>query len=175
MTSSRRLEQRIRIKEGRCVWGRKKQARRGRKPNVSPVRTLLPRSAGWRIALYAVFRKVIHRRCRPAGDETGQFWPGRRCNRSPGAPSFALFAKGGIPRISIPAVAYPTLCKKRTQRMGHPAFDMECVCPRLPRNNSNVRPIRSSRPGGPAAKRQPSPDLASPWCWLAHCTLCGFP
>jgi transposase len=33
-----RLEQRIRIKEGRCVRGRKKQARRGRKPNVSPVR-----------------------------------------------------------------------------------------------------------------------------------------
>ena len=38
MTSSRRLERRIRIMEGRCVWGRKKQARRGRKPNVSPVR-----------------------------------------------------------------------------------------------------------------------------------------
>ena len=38
MTSSRRLEQRIRIMEGRCVRGRKKQARRGRKPNVSPVR-----------------------------------------------------------------------------------------------------------------------------------------
>jgi hypothetical protein len=31
----------------------------------------------------------------------------------PGAPSFAFFAKGGIPRISIPTVAYPTLCKKR--------------------------------------------------------------
>jgi hypothetical protein len=27
--------------------------------------------------------------------------------------SFAFFAKGGIPRISIPTVAYPTLCKKR--------------------------------------------------------------
>ena len=38
MTSSRRLEQRIGIMEGRCVGGRKKQARRGRKPNVSPVR-----------------------------------------------------------------------------------------------------------------------------------------
>jgi hypothetical protein len=33
----------------------------------------------------------------------------------------------------------------------------------------------NARPGGPTAKRQPSPDLASPWCWLAHCTLCGFP
>jgi hypothetical protein len=51
-TSSRRLEQRIRIKEGRWVRGRKKQARRGRKPNVSPVRqgwvsggTPTPRSA----------------------------------------------------------------------------------------------------------------------------------
>jgi len=32
---------------------------------------------------------------------------------TPGAPSFALFAKGGIPRISIPTVAYPTLCKER--------------------------------------------------------------
>jgi hypothetical protein len=30
-----------------------------------------------------------------------------------GRVSFALFAKGGIPRISIPTVAYPTLCKKR--------------------------------------------------------------
>ena len=29
----------------------------GRSPNVSPARTLLPRGAGWRIALYAVFRK----------------------------------------------------------------------------------------------------------------------
>jgi hypothetical protein len=36
-----------------------------------------------------------------------------KCNKSLGAPSFALFAKGGIPRISIPTVAYPTLCKKR--------------------------------------------------------------
>jgi hypothetical protein len=27
--------------------------------------------------------------------------------------SFAFFAKGGIPRISIPTVAYPTLCKER--------------------------------------------------------------
>jgi hypothetical protein len=32
------------------------------------------------------------------------------------------------------------------------------VRPRLARNDSNVRPIRSSRPGGPAAKRQPSPQ-----------------
>jgi hypothetical protein len=38
---------------------------------------------------------------------------GRKCDESPGAPSFAFFAKGGIPRISIPTVAYPTLCKKR--------------------------------------------------------------
>jgi hypothetical protein len=37
----------------------------------------------------------------------------RQCNKSLGAPSFALFAKGGIPRISIPTFAYPTLCKKR--------------------------------------------------------------
>jgi hypothetical protein len=33
--------------------------------------------------------------------------------RTPGAPSFALFAKGGAPRISIPTPAYPTLCKGR--------------------------------------------------------------
>jgi hypothetical protein len=40
-----------------------------------------------------------------------------RCHgwgRAVGNPgSFALFAKGGIPRISIPTVAYPTLCKER--------------------------------------------------------------
>jgi hypothetical protein len=34
-------------------------------------------------------------------------------SRVPGAPSFAHFAKGGIPRISIPTVAYPTLCQER--------------------------------------------------------------
>ena len=33
------------------------QGPEGRPPNVSPARTLLPRGAGWRIALYAVFRK----------------------------------------------------------------------------------------------------------------------
>jgi hypothetical protein len=33
--------------------------------------------------------------------------------RVPGAPSFAHFAKGGIPRISLPTVAYPTLCEER--------------------------------------------------------------
>jgi hypothetical protein len=40
-----------------------------------------------------------------------------RCHgwsRAVGNPgSFARFAKGGIPRISIPTVAYPTLCKER--------------------------------------------------------------
>ena len=35
------------------------------------------------------------------------------CKWTTGAPSFALFAKGGIPRISIPTVAYPTLYKER--------------------------------------------------------------
>jgi hypothetical protein len=43
----------------------------------------------------------------------GSMFPGRTRNKSPGAPSFAFFAKGGIPRISIPTVAYPTLCKDR--------------------------------------------------------------
>ena len=38
-----------------------------------------------------------------------------------------------------------------------------------------VRSFSFARPVGPTARRQPSPDLASPWCWLAHCTLCGFP
>src|SRR6202521_1636533 len=33
------------------------QGPEGRPPNVSPAQTLLPRGAGWRIALYAVFRK----------------------------------------------------------------------------------------------------------------------
>jgi hypothetical protein len=47
-------------------------------------------------------------------DRNGAFLVlGRKCNRSPGGPSFAFFAKGGIPRISILTVAYPTLCKKR--------------------------------------------------------------
>ena len=40
-----------------------------------------------------------------------------RCHgwgRAVGNPrSFAFFAKGGIPRISIPTVVYPTLCKER--------------------------------------------------------------
>jgi hypothetical protein len=40
-----------------------------------------------------------------------------RCHgwgRAVGNPgSFAFFAKGGIPRISIPTVAYPTLCQER--------------------------------------------------------------
>jgi hypothetical protein len=38
---------------------------------------------------------------------------GGKCNKSPGGPSFALFAKGGIPRIWTPTVAYPILCKVR--------------------------------------------------------------
>ncbi len=96
------------------------------------------------------FGKVVHRRSRPAGYETGHFlssadatnprvpyppgFPVRlggvhelhaafliesrtRCHgwgRAVGNPgSFALFAKGGIPRISIPTVAYPTLCQER--------------------------------------------------------------
>jgi hypothetical protein len=92
---------------------------------------------------------AIHRRCRPAGYETGHFlssaaqqipgapsprisckaWWGQRTScgfphrkphtlqslgrRSRKSGSFALFAKGGIPRISIPTVAYPTLCQER--------------------------------------------------------------
>jgi hypothetical protein len=44
---------------------------------------------------------------------------GGKCNKSAGAPSFALFAKGGIPRISMHAVAYPTLePKERVQGRG---------------------------------------------------------
>ena len=36
-------------------------------------------------------------------------------NKTTGAPSLNPFVgfKGGIPRISIPTVAYPTLCKER--------------------------------------------------------------
>ena len=63
--------------------------------------------------LHAAFLKVVHRRCRPAGYETGHFLSSAESATNPGAPSFALFAKGGIPRISIPTVAYPTLCQER--------------------------------------------------------------
>jgi hypothetical protein len=47
--------------------------------------------------------------------------------RTPGAPSFALFAKGGIPRISIPTVAYPTLCKVRKGWATRPALISSCT------------------------------------------------
>jgi len=47
--------------------------------------------------------------------------------RTPGAPSFALFAKGGIPRISIPTVAYPTLCKKRKGWATRPVLIGSCT------------------------------------------------
>jgi hypothetical protein len=33
---------------------------------------------------------------------------GGKCNKTQGAPSFAFFAKGGIQRISMRTVEYPT-------------------------------------------------------------------
>jgi hypothetical protein len=59
---------------------------------------------------------------------------GRECNKSPGAPSFAFFAKGGIPRISIPTVAYPTLCKER-KGWGTRLF---VVLPAVPNTNGGL-------------------------------------
>ena len=47
-------------------------------PNVSPARTLLPRGAVWRIALYAVFRKENRTRDplqRSQGGSKGTFLP----------------------------------------------------------------------------------------------------
>jgi len=61
--------------------------------------------------------------------------------------SFAFFAKGGIPRISIPTVAYPTLCKKR-KGWGTRLF---VVLPAVPNTNRGlienlyVDPHRSRR------------------------------
>jgi hypothetical protein len=60
---------------------------------------------------------------------------------TPGAPSFALFAKGGIPRISIPTVAYPTLCKEREGWGTRPFVVLSAV----PNTNS---PKDASRPHG---------------------------
>jgi hypothetical protein len=51
--------------------------------------------------LHAAFLIESRTRCHGWGRAVG----------NPG--SFAHFAKGGIPRISIPTVAYPTLCKER--------------------------------------------------------------
>ena len=51
--------------------------------------------------LHAAFLIESRTRCHGWGRAVG----------NPG--SFALFAKGGRPRISIPTVAYPTLCKER--------------------------------------------------------------
>ena len=118
--------------------------------------------------------KVIHRRCRPTGNETGHFlssaesatnlrvphppgFPVRlggvnephaafciesrtRCHgwgRAVGNPgSFALFAKGGIPRTSIPTVAYPTLePKERVQGWGTRLY---VVLPAVPNTNRGL-------------------------------------
>ena len=75
--------------EGRCVRGRKKPARRGRKPNVSPVRTLLPRGAGWRIALYAVFRKENRTRDPLQRSQGGKQGAGLGIRGNPGHDEFA--------------------------------------------------------------------------------------
>ena len=37
----------------------------------------------------------------------------QKVQQIPGCPILRAFAKGGIPRISIPTVVYPTLCKER--------------------------------------------------------------
>ncbi len=50
---------------------------------------------------HAAFLKESRTRCHGWGHAVGN------------AGSFAPFAKGGIPRISLPTVAYPTLCKER--------------------------------------------------------------
>ena len=59
----------------------------------------------------------------------------------PGCPILALFAKGGIPRISIPTVAYPTLCKEREGWGTRPFVVLSAV----PNTNS---PKDASRPRG---------------------------
>jgi hypothetical protein len=94
--------------------------------------------------------------------------PRQRVQQIPGAPSFAFFAKGGIPRISIPTVAYPTLCKKR-KGWGTRLF---LVLPAVPNTNRGLienlflirkahtrpvwccvtgNPVRWCEPGAPSA------------------------
>src|ERR1017187_5891807 len=83
----------------------------------------------------AAFLKESRTRCHGWGCAVG----------NPG--SFAFFAKGGIPRISIPTVAYPTLCKKR-KGWGTRLF---VVLPAVPNTNRGlienlyVDPHRSRR------------------------------
>jgi hypothetical protein len=92
-----------------------------KKLSSRPERTRISCNAAPPVAACAAFRKVVHRRCRPAGYETGHFSSGRKCNKSPGAPSFALFCEGWDTtnldtdrRVSHPL--------QRAQRMGHPPF-----------------------------------------------------
>ena len=58
--------------------------------------------------LHAAFLIESRTRCHGWGRAVG----------NPG--SFAFFAKGGIPRILIPTVAWPTLCKERKGWATHP-------------------------------------------------------
>ena len=70
----------------------------------------------------AAFLKESRTRCHGGGRAVG----------NPG--SFALFAKGGKPRISIPTVAYPTICKER-KGWGTRLF---VVLPALPNTNGGL-------------------------------------
>jgi hypothetical protein len=64
--------------------------------------------------------KTLNRKSRGSAVE-GPAVSIERHNKSPGAPSFALFAKGGIFNCSRQDLFFPPL-PNGTARMGHPAF-----------------------------------------------------
>ena len=89
------------------------QGPEGRAPNVSPARTFLPRDAGWRIALYAVFVKktaLATLSSAAKGEARGRAGESIREDE--------MSAGGAAPNLYL------------------------TVRPRLARNDSNVRPIR---------------------------------
>jgi hypothetical protein len=87
-----------------------------------------------------------------------------KVRRLPGAPSFALFAKGGIPRISIPTVAYPTLCKVRKGWGTRPFV----VLPAVPNTNrglfENLFPLRKPHEVPDATKLDRKSRVAQGTC-----------
>jgi hypothetical protein len=133
------------------------QGPEGRAPNVSPARTFLPRDAGWRIALYAVFRKENRTRDplqRSQGGSKGTFLP-----RDAGwrIALYAVFVKKtALATLSSAAKGEARgrageSIREDEMSAGGAALNLYLtVRPRLARNDSNVRPIRCSRPGGPA-------------------------
>ena len=98
------------------------------KPMVGFARLFHPTYPGFPVELggvveqHAAFLKVVHRRVADPRDMKRAFPVlGRKCNKSPGAPSFALFCEGwDTTNLDTDRrVSHPLL---RAQRMGHPPF-----------------------------------------------------